>query len=659
MGTSLSLPILNWLAVFIASILIAASDYFFWRKFHRKIFMTIAFVSLLFMAFSAGIIVSYFRAKAVAAPVISGELANIKIRGTLVGIDRSIEGSWRAKIRLENMTGSIDAAHPKYVRLTINRMANAKIGAKFECLATLRPPPPAIIPKAYDFARKAWFMQIGAVGYCKGNPSVTEQNTANILARVQNTMSEARLSASATLAKRQTGGGAGFLAAITTGDRSWISKSDADALQGSGLGHIVSVSGIHVSLIAGIIFFALVRIFSLFGTFALWFDVRKIAAVIALVCAVSYTIFTGSEAPAIRAALMTSVAFIAILIDRKAISLRGLAIAAFLILLFKPEHAADAGFQMSFLATMALVALWEVFVPVVGAAPRALPNKVGFWLAGAVLASLVAGLATLPISISNFGRFSTYGLAANVVAAPIVDFIVGPFAVLGAALSVFGAGEWAWNIAAWGLDLVLGLAYYFSSIDVQSEVLKPLGILPCFLMVFAIVWLCFWRSRIKILALFPLFVAFVLWALAPRPELYIAAGASAIYAPNSNIRSGNPSRLCFLKNARFDSLRLIDAANLTQTQKETEKANLGQRRSQNCAIGRGDWEAHFVTEDAIFERTGQMRDQPANAALSLTFGNETSAFDANNLPNGAILYRKGWRLLLYQPTAANRPWIQQ
>ncbi|KAF0185413.1 MAG: competence protein ComEC [Hyphomonadaceae bacterium] len=637
----------------------SGAEYFFWQKLHQKVFIIITFFSLLLMAFSSGIIIAYLRANAALAPVIAQNTEPMKIGGILVGVDRSIEGSWRAKIKLDQMHGRFAQNSPKYVRLTTNRIVGAKIGSKFECNAILRPPPPAIIPNAYNFARKAWFLQIGAIGYCKDSPILTEQISPNLIAQLQNSMTEARLKASAKLSKRQTGGGAGFLAAITTGDRSWISKADSDALQGSGLGHIVSVSGIHVSLIAGIIYFALVRIFSLLGAFALWFDVRKIAAVFALICAIGYTVFTGSEAPAIRAALMTTVALTAILIDRKAISLRGLAIAAFIILLFRPEHAADAGFQMSFLATMALVALWEVFVPTNGGAPRALPNKIGFWLLGAVLASLVAGLATLPISISNFGRFSTYGLIANVISAPIVDFIVGPFAVLAAALTPFGLGEWAWKIASWGLDLVLRLAYYFSSIDAQANTIKPLGVMACFTMVFSIVWACFWRSKLKILAIVPLLAAIGVWAMAPLPELYIAAGGKAIYAPKAQVRSGSISRVCFLNGARFDALRLIDAANIVETEKEVDKANIGQRRAQNCAIGRGDWEAHFVSADAIFGQAEKGRAITENTALSITYGNETQAFDAQNLQNGAILYRHGWRLKLYKPKGASRPWSRK
>jgi len=661
---------------------------------HSKILLAVTFLNLLVMAFSGGIIVSFLRTNAVSTPIIQEQSVKRKISGTLAGVDRSKNGSWRAKVRLTEVQGLPLNSIPKYVRVTTYSAAKARIGSSFECVAVLRPPPKAIVPGGYSFARKAWFLQIGAVGYCEGPPILSPPIASGIIDSIQNSMTDARLAASKSISNGKTGGGAGFLAAITTGDRSWISEADARALQGSGLGHIISVSGIHVSLIAGLVYFALVRMLSLLGAIPLWFDVRKIAAMIGLGCAVGYTIFTGSEAPAIRAAIMTSIAFVAILIDRQAISLRGLAIAAFLILLFRPEHAADAGFQMSFLATMALVALWEIFIPKSGGAPRALINRIGFWLLGAVLASLVAGLATLPISINNFGRFSTYGLVANVIAAPIVDFAIGPFAVLGATLSPFGLDEWAWKVAIWGLNIVLRLAYYFSAIDVQTVALSPLSVFPCFLMVFAVVWACFWRGGLKIFALLPLFASIFLWATAPIPELYVAAGARAIYSPRSQAKNQhiNVSRLCFLKNARFDALRLIDQSNATQTQKAIDVAALGQSRTQKCAIGRGDWEAHFVNEQDFFgantrerlpkgvnrllsNKQGKQknlnpredsieteltleRNLQESEALSITFGNETRALDAQNTPNGAILYRKGWRLSLYQPQSTNRPWNQ-
>lgn len=639
-----------WLIATIIGFIIAFGEMLLWQKFHFWGFGIASFIGFLIGAFSIGVILTDFRANTIAEPNISTELQR-KISGDIIAIDRNIEGVWRVKISNINIDDYMQDKVPQYIRLSLKTKPDAQIGDKISCSGLIRPPPKAVIFGAYDYSRKAWFQKIGGVGFCKDIPKFDEAPKHSWFAQIQNQINAARLNASAKISHQITGGGAGFLAAITTGDRSWISKADNDALQNAGLGHIISVSGLHVGLISGIIYFALLRIISLCGPLALWFDARKIAAILSLIAAISYTIFTGSEAPAVRAAIMAAIACFAVLLDRKAISMRSLAIAAFIILAFAPENAADAGFQMSFLATMALVGLWENFVRP-NAAPTSKLYKLGFWIIGAILTSLVAGLATMPISIANFGRFSTYGLVANLLSAPINDFIIGPFALLASFLSLFGIGNWAWDIAASGLGFILDISYYFSSLESLNFDLNPLNDAACLGMVLTICWLCLWKSKIKYLSILIFAFSIAFWIYTPRNEAIIARNGNAIFAQSISNKNGAnyPAQICFKTGNRFAATQLLDAAHLSLTEQNAIIETLGKARSRKCVIRRGDWEAHFINENEIFGHKNK------NNILSLTFDNKTYAISDDSNQNGAFLNRNGWKLELQSPKEANRPW---
>jgi competence protein ComEC len=130
-----------------------------------------------------------------------------------------------------------------------------------------------------------------------------------------------------------------------------------------------------------------------------------------------------------------------------------------------PESAIDPGFQMSFLATAALVALWEIWERRRDGAPEVGLLQLGaMWLGGAAATSVVAGLATAPISAATFGRVSVWSLPANVLAAPILDFWVAPFSLLAAGLAPFDLDDWAWQAAAEGLSITLKIAHFIADL---------------------------------------------------------------------------------------------------------------------------------------------------------------------------------------------------
>lgn len=300
---------------------------------------------------------------------------------------------------------------PRRVRMSLREDRASAVGTRLSCLATLNPPPALGV---YDFARAAWFKQLGGVGYTlKPCTTLPAAPATGLPARIAEALAAARQSTAAGLAEGHGGAGC-FLAAIATGDRSWLDPVDVEALQASGLAHIVSVSGLHVALVSGLVFLAVWRGLALWPWLALRVDTRNPAAAAAFAAALACTIFTGAEVPAVRACVMTAVVLGAVLLERQGVTRRGLAIAALLILAVRPESAMEPGFQMSFLATLALVSLWEAARP--GATGTlAIPRDPRGWIVATLLAGAVAGAATAPIAASVFHRVSPWSMAANLM----------------------------------------------------------------------------------------------------------------------------------------------------------------------------------------------------------------------------------------------------
>ena len=206
----------------------------------------------------------------------------------------------------------------------------------------------------------------------------------------------------------------------------------------SGLGHVLSISGYHMAVVAGVVFFAVRALLALFPALTVGFPIKKWSAAAALAAAAFYLLLSGAEVATQRSFFMTAVVLIAVMVDRRAITFRTLAVAAMIVLTIAPEALVHPSFQMSFAATLGLVALVQIGMPRLFAAPdHSATARVALWggreIMMLVLASLVAGLATTPYAAFHFHRVTPYGVLANLAAMPVVSALVMPAGLLGLA----------------------------------------------------------------------------------------------------------------------------------------------------------------------------------------------------------------------------------
>lgn len=486
-------------------------------------------------AIGLGLAAAEMRAANVSAPPFLAREEPVRVEGWVVALEPSVAGP-RLRLLVHQLEGA--DAPPRYVRVSVPRAGMLTPGRAARCRAVLGAPAGVIAPGGYDFARRAYFERLGATGFAFGRCRPIELPAPPAwLDRQRLRLAALRYDLSAAIQAAAPGRGGAIAAAMVAGDRSPIDQSTNTSLQNSGLGHLLSVSGVHMGVVGGIVFAALIWGLSLIGPLALRWPVKKLAAVGALAALALYLVVSGSSVPALRAFVMAGVAFGAILLDRPAISMRGLALAAVIVVLLFPESVIEPGFQMSFAATMALVALFEMLrraphetdLPTPGPLIGALQWSARA-IGGVICVSLVAGLATDPFAIYHFQRFSIYGLAANLVSAPIMSFLVAPAAAAAAVLAPFGLADAPLQIMASGLDLVAAIGEAFGT---RPEAVRALpkppdaAFLAC---VAALLWSCLWRGALRWGGLAIFAGSIGLYLSAPRPVVAFDPDLRAVFA---------------------------------------------------------------------------------------------------------------------------------
>lgn len=480
-------------------------------------------------AAGSGLAVAQWRAHWVAAPVVEKRIGPVAVDGRVVEVEIRPEGR---RVTLDHLAvaGLSPAQTPAQVRLVVRRPPEQFIpGDRVTTRAVLLPPPAPAAPGAYDFQRDAWFLRLGGVGFTVGDierHDMTSTVERSWLVR----LNAARVAVvQRTLAVIPRPAGA-LAAALLTGEQGALPPDVMSWMRDSGLAHLLSISGLHISLVAAIVFFAVRGGLALIPYIALRYPIKKGAAVVAFFAITLYTLFATPGVPTQRSWLMTSVVLLGVVIDRTAISMRLIAWAAFAVLLLQPESMLGPSFQMSFAAVVALIAIWEVM------RARFAAWRVGggwmrrAWLElGAVcLTTVVAGFASAPFALYHFNRFTAYGLAANFLAVPLTSFWVMPWAVLAFLLFPFGLEGFALVPMGWGCEAVIWIAQEVAGWGGAVALLPAMPMWGLILSTAGGLWLCLWQTRWRLAGL-PFAVAGLLSIAATRPpDVLISADAKLI-----------------------------------------------------------------------------------------------------------------------------------
>jgi competence protein ComEC len=441
----------------------------------------LAFPALVALAaVAAGFAAAALRAHGADTPVLASPLST-RLEGFVRSVDHGPAGG-RLVIDIVRLEPSRDGLLPGRARLSFQGPLAVRPGDHVALAARLMPPPQPAYPGGYDFARDAWFLGLGAVGRISGAVRLSPAaGPASLDLRVAAAIDNARNDLTGRIAAR-IGGQAGALsAALVTGKRGLLTEEENENLRAAGLYHIVSISGLHMVLAAGVFFWLSRAVLACVPGLADRRPIRKWAAALAMVGATAYCIFSGSEVATERSLIMVLVMLGAILLDRPALSMRNLAFSAVIVLLREPETLLGPSFQMSFAAVAALIAAHEAWSARRGADPP--PATFGGRLVrrallatGASLATtLVAGFATAPFAAYHFHRANPYGLIGNALAIPFVSLVVMPAAVGGTLLLPFGLDGFVWQAMGLGSAAVLAVARQVAAMEGAVRTMPAFG----------------------------------------------------------------------------------------------------------------------------------------------------------------------------------------
>ncbi len=479
-------------------------------------------------AVACGFATATWKTARIAHTVLARPLTAVTLSGFVETRDIR-EHTDRFVLRVAQMDAPRLSTRLERVRLSVKKGTAPDVGSFVELRARLLPPLAPLRPGSYDFARDLFFQGIGASGFAMGAIRIAAPpESGGLKLRYAAFMQGLRDTIDGRIRSRLDGDERAIATALLTGRRDAISQPVNDAMFISGVGHVLSISGYHMAVVAGVVFFAVRALLALIPALTVSYPIKKWAAAVALVAAAFYLLLSGAEVATQRSFFMTAVVLIAVIVDRRAITFRTLAVAAMIVLAVAPEALVHPSFQMSFAATLGLVALVQVGMPNLFATPdSSTAARVALWggreVAMLLLASLVAGLATTPYAAFHFHRVTPYGVLANLAAMPVVSALVMPAGLLGLIAAPFGFDGFFWSLMGVGIDWMIAVTQWVAGLPGAVGRIASFGTLPLILGTAGIILMGLLRTPLRWSGALVLAGA-IGWALmAPPPDVLISA----------------------------------------------------------------------------------------------------------------------------------------
>jgi len=476
-----------------------------------------------------GLGLTKLRETAVATPVLDHTVV-AHFTGRLISLEPRDKG---VRVILTDIrSGALEDA-PRRMRIALRAGGDFHPGDWLSLTARLDTPPPPSEPGANDLGRTLFFQSIGAVGFAYGR--------AHTIVAAGPPTFFLRLAMTRRIQTGLGGSNGGIASALITGERGGINEEDDAALRDAGLAHILAIAGLHMALMGGGIFWLLRAIFAAVPALALHYPIKKWAAAGALAASTFYLMISGAAPSAVRAYVMLACVMAAVLLDRPALSMRSLALAAAILLVLRPESIIEPGFQMSFAAVGGLVAVaeWE------RQRERSRPRGALFrYIHAIVMTSLVGSLATTPFVLFHFARVTHYAVLGNLIAMPVMGFWVMPAAALSVALMPFGLEGFALHLLGQGITVMVAMGRWVSALPGAVSLTPAMPMTALLMMSLGGLWLGIWRRGWRWWGVAPVLLG-SLWAwCAPLPDMLVAGDAVTIA-----IR-GDDGRLAFIRKPR-------------------------------------------------------------------------------------------------------------
>lgn len=623
----------------------------------RKIFPLAVMVA----GVAAGFATPTWKAARIAHGVLARPAYSVSLSGFVEARDIR-ERTDRFVLRVTAMEAARLTTKLERVRLSVRKGTAPAVGSFVELKARLQPPLAPLRPGSYDFGRDLFFQGIGASGFVTGAIKTLDPPVeGGLLLRYAAFMQDLRDAIDARIRTTLDGDKRAIATALLTGRRDAITTPVNDAMFISGLGHVLSISGYHMAVVAGVVFFAVRALLALIPVLTVAFPIKKWAAAAALAAAAFYLLLSGAEVATQRSFYMTAVLLIAVMVDRRAVTFRTLAVAAMVVLGLVPEALVHPSFQMSFAATLGLVALVQIGMPrLFATADNSTTAKVALWGGREIvmlsLTSLVAGLATTPYAAFHFHRVTPYGVLANLAAMPVVSALVMPAGMLGLVAMPFGLDGFFWWLMGVGIDWMIAVTEWVAALPGAIGRVTAFGTGSLILATVGIILLGLMRTPLRWCGAAVLLLSAITAFMTPKPDVLISGDGRSV-----GVR-GRDGRLHLMKTGK-DTFLIREWLAADADARQADDSSLTEGVScddEGCVVpmGNGAFAALTLKADAL-------TDDCARAALLVTKRQVPTACAAKVIDlerlrrQGAIALRRtgsGFVVEAVKPKGFDRPW---
>ncbi|MPT49079.1 MAG: ComEC/Rec2 family competence protein [Sphingobium sp.] len=463
-----------------------------------------------------------------------------EIRGEVVSVEAQ-PALKQMRLIIAPGAGRLDL--PRHIRVTIVQRdwkETMQQGAVLSFRVRLMPPAPPAVPGAYDFASRAYFMGIGATGRALAPIEVirpAESKSGGVRQRLSDHI------------RRQLPGSEGAIAAtLATGDRGAITMEDAQAMRRSGLAHLLSISGLHVSALIGAVIFLTYRLLALNRRLALQWPLMLIAALMGAIAGTAYTFLTGAEVPTIRSCLAALLVLGGLALGREAISLRLVAAGCLIVLIFWPDALVGPSFQMSFMAVTVIVALMESawFRRLTLARDEIWLKKAGRVGVSLFVTGVAIEFALMPIALHHFHQAGLLGAFANLIVIPLTTFVIMPAEALALLADIVGLGAPFWWITGKAMGLMLWVAHGVAEHPWAMWALPVTSAAHFVIAVLGMLWLIIWQSPARFWGAIVVGAAIGAMMLTPVPDVVVSGDGR-----HMTVRQGD-GRIALLRSGAGD-----------------------------------------------------------------------------------------------------------
>lgn len=537
-----------------------------------------------FLLAGLGFVAAKLRVETVRAPVLERQLTNAQLVGRVERVEARFPRGHRITLDVETLGALAADATPKRVRVrTLGEKAHAgdlQPGTRVKMRVTLSPPAKPAMPGGFDFARAAYFERLGGVGYTfSAIERLPPEGETGWRQRVTAGIEAVRATLNARIRAVLPGETGAIAAALITGERGGISEATNEAYRASGLFHMLSISGLHMVVMAGAVFFSVRLLLAAIPAIALRFAIKKWAAVAGILAALAYLAISGGAFATVRSAVQIIIMFLAILFDRPALALRNVALAAFLILLAFPESLFDPGFQMSFAAVAALVASYEEVRRRFSNPSEPHPVlRVLMFFGGIVLSTLIASAAVAPFAAYHFHQSQQYALIANLLAIPICNFIVMPAALCALVLMPFALETLPLLVMGKGIEAMTWCAGFVAALPGAVVQIPAIPGVAFLLMVCGGLWLIVWQAPWRLAGAALAIAGLALAPALPRPDVLVARSGELVAVRGADgALSALPAR-----QAQFELKRWLEHDGDARKPQEVARASAFRCDSVGC-----------------------------------------------------------------------------